>query len=120
MCKFNRILIATIRNLGNCPCPRCLIPLDRVHNLGMARDRTQRVTLARIDDNQRRSKVSGARRIIYEENLQVNCSAVENLLKETSLVPTTVCVIYSNSLLTKCNNKLTYMSECLLRQTVSF
>jgi len=50
----------------------------------------QRVTLARVDDNQRRSRVSAARRLIYEENRQVNCAAVEKLLEEMSLVPTTV------------------------------
>ena len=91
---INRILIASIRNLGNCPCPRCLIPLNRVHNLGMARDRTQRVTLARVDNSQRRNKISTARTLIYEKNLQVNCTAVEDLLKEMSLVPTTVRAIY--------------------------
>jgi hypothetical protein len=24
--NFTRVLIATVRNLGGCPCPRCLIP----------------------------------------------------------------------------------------------
>jgi hypothetical protein len=90
---MDRILIASIRNLGNCPCPRCLIPLNRVHNLGMARDITQRATMTRVDDSQRRSIVFAARRIIYELNLQVNSTAVENLLREISLVPTVVCDI---------------------------
>jgi hypothetical protein len=67
-----------------------LIPLGRVHNLGMAMDMTQRVTMARMDDNQRRSKVSAARKLIYEKNLQVDSAAVEKLLRETSLVPTAV------------------------------
>jgi hypothetical protein len=67
-----------------------LIPLSRVHNLGKAMDMTQRVTMARMDDNQRRSKVSAARKLIYEKTLQVNSTAVEKLLRETSLVPTVV------------------------------
>ena len=87
---FNRILLASIRNLGACPCPRCLIPLSRVHNLGMARDIAQRTTLARIDDNSRCGKVVAARRLIYEKQYQVNSAAVEVLLKDQSLVPTTV------------------------------
>jgi hypothetical protein len=87
----NRILIASIRNLGLCPCPRCLIPLDRVHNLGMIRDMSQRKTLARVDDNYRRNKIAAARRIIYEKNYQVNSTAVENLLREESWVPNVVC-----------------------------
>jgi hypothetical protein len=87
----NRILIASIRNLGLCPCPRCLIPLNRVHNLGMTRDMSQRKTLARVDDIHRRSKIAAARRVIYEKNYQVNSTAVENLLRGESWVPSAVC-----------------------------
>jgi hypothetical protein len=89
----NRILIAGIRNLGSCPCPRCLIPLTRVHNMGMKLDAKQRVTMARVDNSQRRSVVGSARTLIYEQNLQVNSAAVERLLKDSSLVPTTVCAL---------------------------
>lgn len=85
-----RILIASIRNLGKCPCPRCLIPLNRVRNLGMARDMTQRDTMARVDDVQRRSRIEAARRLIYEKNFTVNSAAVEKILRDMSLVPTAV------------------------------
>jgi hypothetical protein len=88
---WNRILIASIRNLGLCPCPRCLIPLNRVHNLGMSRDMSQRKTLARVDDIHRRSKITAARRVIYEKNYQVDSAGVENLLQEESWVPNAVC-----------------------------
>jgi hypothetical protein len=76
--------------MGNCPCPRCLIPLSHVHNLGTATDMQNRVTLARIDDHSRQSSVSTARKLIYEKNYQVNSKAVEKSLKETSLVPNIV------------------------------
>jgi hypothetical protein len=59
----------------------------------MPRDRMQRVTMARVDNSQRTSRVSSAREIIYEKNLQVNCAAVEGLLREESWVPTAVCDI---------------------------
>lgn len=85
-----RILIAGIRNLGKCPCPRCLIPLSDVYRLGMARDMTQRQTMARVDNVQRRSRVYAARKVIYEKNLQVNSAVVENMLQDMSLVPTAV------------------------------
>jgi hypothetical protein len=88
----NRILIASIRNLGLCPCPRCLIPLNRVHNLGMVRDMNQRKTLARVDDIHRQSKITAARRVIYEKHYQVDSTAVENLLQEESWVPNEVCI----------------------------
>jgi len=91
--NFFRILLASIRNLGQCPCPRCLTPLADVHKLGMADDMQNRVILARVDDHNRRHLVSAARKLIYQENHQVNSSAVERLLKEKSLVPNTVCIL---------------------------
>jgi hypothetical protein len=57
----------------------------------MARDKTQRLTLVRFDDDRRRSAVVAARRLIYEKNYRVNAAAIEGLLKDHSLVPTTVC-----------------------------
>ncbi|KAL6298277.1 hypothetical protein BKA93DRAFT_710038, partial [Sparassis latifolia] len=83
-----KILLASIRNMGQCPCPRCLIPLSRVHNIGKAMDMKQRETLARKDDAHRRQTIATARSLIYEGNLQVNCAAVENLLRDKSFVPT--------------------------------
>jgi len=50
----------------------------------------QRVSLARVDGQQRRNKVDIARKHIYEKNHLVEGAAVENLLKEESLVPTAV------------------------------
>ena len=93
LCKVPRILVASIRNLGKCPCPRCLIPLDRVHNLGMARDMSQRGTLARVDDDNRRSKVIAARRVIYEKHFQIDSAAVNAILQGESLVPNVVCIL---------------------------
>jgi hypothetical protein len=90
--NLNRILLASIRNLGCCPCPRCRIPLDHAHYFGMARDRSQRVSLARVDDQDRRFNIATARRFIYENKKRVNSAAVERLLKENSLVPSTVCL----------------------------
>lgn len=84
--------MASIRNLGNCPCPRCLLPLGCVHNLGKARDTMQRVSMARVDSNQSRSKILTARKLIYEKNIPVNGASIERLLRETSLVPSMVCI----------------------------
>jgi hypothetical protein len=94
---YCRILIASIRNLGRCPCPRCLIPLDRVIDMGKRRDMTQRGTLARIDDMSRRNRIDSAREIIYEKNYAVDSNPVENLLKVDSLVPTAVRDLFLSS-----------------------
>ena len=88
--KYHRVIIASIRNLGHCPCPRCLIPLDRVDHMGMPRDMAQRITLARVDDLSRRNRVATARENIYEKGYAVNSNAVEKLLQAESLVPTAV------------------------------
>lgn len=56
----------------------------------MKLDMKQRRTLARVDDESRRSKVDLARDIIYNKNFTVNSQHVESLLKEESLVPTAV------------------------------
>ena len=86
-----RIVLAGIRDLGRCPCPRCLVLLDDVTNLGTARDMKQRSTLARVDDDMRRGKVDLARDIIYKRHYLVNSKAVERILKAQSWVPTVVC-----------------------------
>ncbi|KAI0064190.1 hypothetical protein BV25DRAFT_1800682 [Artomyces pyxidatus] len=82
-----KILLASIRNLGSCPCPRCLVPLSRVHLIGTETDMAERNTKARIDDSQRQRKIAEARKLIYKKNLQVSSDAVEAWLQEESLVP---------------------------------
>jgi hypothetical protein len=86
----NRVLLAGIRDKGYCLCPRCLIPRDRVQNMGMKLDMAQRQTLARIDDEDRRWKVATAREIIYSKNYAIDTDNVETLLQPHSLVPATV------------------------------
>jgi hypothetical protein len=76
--------------MGACPCPRCLIPKDRIHLVGTKRDTKQRTTLARIDNLQRQAKVSAAREMIYESNWAVDSAPVQRVLKPESLVPTEV------------------------------
>ncbi|KAF8151198.1 hypothetical protein BJ912DRAFT_869512 [Pholiota molesta] len=83
-----KILLSSIRNMGSCPCPRCLIPKDRVHQVGTRRDKSQRSSLARVDNLMYKAKISSAREMIYEKNLAVDSAAVERLLKPQSLVPT--------------------------------
>ena len=87
----HRVLIANIRNLGGCPCPRCLIPKAKFHNVATENDMLHCDVLARRDTAGRREKISSARRLIYEEQYVVDTPQVEVLLKPESLVPTVVC-----------------------------
>ena len=79
-----------ICNLGSYPCPRCLIPKDRLQNLATKRDFLQRRILARQDTKERRLKVTASRQLIYNKGYVVGTPQVEALLKEESLVPTMV------------------------------
>ena len=93
-----RVLIANIRNLGQCPCPRCLIPKIQVQDVATDSDILQRSILARCDTMERREKISAARRLIYEAQYVVDTPQVENLLKPESLVPTVVRVQWDREL----------------------
>jgi hypothetical protein len=66
--------------------------MDCVHDMGTVLDMAQRKSLARIDDVRRRDRVEAAREVIYTNNSAVDGVAVQNLLKEDSLVPNTVSV----------------------------
>jgi len=57
----------------------------------MARDTSQRRTLARVDDDNLRNKVTAGRRIIYDKKYQIDSAAVNAILRSESLVPNVVC-----------------------------
>jgi hypothetical protein len=66
----------------------------RVPNMGMSRDLGQRVSLARVDDVDRRARVHAARTAIHEHNHPVNGAAIKRLLDQDSLVPSIVSVFF--------------------------
>jgi hypothetical protein len=86
----SRTLLASIQNLGKRPCPRCLIPLSQAHLLGTVSDMQKRQDMTRKWSDELKRMIDNARKIIYEENKQINSTRVENLLYENSLVPTMV------------------------------
>ena len=108
-----RILLASIRNLGRCPCPRCLILLDHVPNMGMHRDMAQCMSLAQINNPEWCSHIKAAREIIYVKGFKTDSKAVEDLLQQDSLVPTAVNVCF---LLWACWCWDPVTSECVFRQ----
>ena len=88
---LDRVLMTGIRNMGLCPCPRCLIEKKDLSAMGTHVD-TKRRGRIRVNNHHFRTKVSLARDIIYRQGYRVNTEAVDSLLKEQSLVPTTVCL----------------------------
>lgn len=88
---YLRVLFASIRNKGNAPCPRCLVALDQVQNLGQTQDRRLRIELRRVADAAYQRKITDARKWIYgPKNKSVKSKYVEDILKLDSLVPTSV------------------------------
>ena len=85
-----KVLLASIKNLGSFPCPRCNVAMQNVPSMGKKRDRANRVRTARTDDQARRDRVSKARSLIYDDHHPVTSTFVEGNMAEGSLIPTNV------------------------------
>ena len=90
MLRTSRTLIATIKDFGACPCPRCLVLINEIYALGRADDRKRREELHRQDNVERREKVDAARESLYNEGYAITGDHVDGVLKDESLVPTRV------------------------------
>ena len=90
--KVCRTLIATIKDFGACPCPRCRVSINEIQAIGREDDRKRREETRRRDDIERRKKVDEARKSLYDEGYAINGDHVDGLLKSESLVPTKVPV----------------------------
>jgi hypothetical protein len=84
-----RVLIATIKDMGSCPCPRCLMPKASFDLVGLFRDMQDRVTNLRTYCLE---NVMKARGFIYKSGNTVNGSKVQTTVGEGSWVPTVVSV----------------------------
>ncbi|KIK14700.1 hypothetical protein PISMIDRAFT_17112 [Pisolithus microcarpus 441] len=80
-----KALLATIRDKGECPCPRCLLPKGNFSRLGLLSD------LATRTANIRQyfcNRVIAARDAIYKLGAPIKGAALEQFLKGMLLVPT--------------------------------
>ncbi|KAJ7825144.1 hypothetical protein B0H14DRAFT_3468789 [Mycena olivaceomarginata] len=80
-----KVLLATIRDGGGCPCPRCLTPKSQLHLMGYVRDISVRLSNPR---KYLSNFVELARHRIYTLGQGIGSKAVDDLLKESSSVPT--------------------------------
>lgn len=88
------MLLATLRDKGRCPCPHCVVTFEDIDKMGTVEDREGRVSNARMPTAEQEALVQEAREIIYGDGYVVNSDHVETLLREQSLVPTTVCPLW--------------------------
>jgi len=84
-----RVLIASLQNMGICPCPRCLIKKIYLPGLGTIPDRQQRGHI-HVSNEHHVRKIHTARKAIYHSSYAVNLKAVNELLASESIVPTMV------------------------------
>ena len=59
--------------------------------IGSKRDAKQRISLIRIDSEDRQQKVELARKLMFEGGVNITSERIEKLLRPTSLIPTRVC-----------------------------
>ncbi|KAG9082741.1 hypothetical protein FS749_006609 [Ceratobasidium sp. UAMH 11750] len=83
-----KVLIAAIRNNGDCLCPRCLVKKSSASMVGTPHDANLRVVKRRVGNKRYRDKITQARDLIYKHGRSVQSQAVEALLKGESYVPT--------------------------------
>jgi hypothetical protein len=86
-----RVLLATIRDKGLHPCPRCLVPKSKIDQTGTKRDTQFR------EKNGRKyllDFVHLAWDAIYRRAAKIGGAVVNRLLKPTSSVPTIVSFLY--------------------------
>jgi len=84
------MLIATLRNNGQCPCPRCLVKKDHIHLGGTPADTTTRTTRPRKHDHLFMDVINTARQLFNTGLRSLTSDPVERLLKPRSWVPTVV------------------------------
>src|SRR5882757_9411853 len=63
---FSRILLASIKFLGQCPCPRCLVKKANIPKMGMKSDLRCRDKLQCTDDHSQHHNIAKARTFIFE------------------------------------------------------
>lgn len=83
-----KVLVATIRDLGTCPCPFCLVTIDGIPQLGQAADQLTRVDKKRCESDKRIQNVGSARKIIYNSGYAPGNDRSDFFLKAESLVAT--------------------------------
>jgi len=84
---FIRVLLATIRDQGLCPCPHCLVPKSKLDQLGHIINEKNRIVKA---CKYHADLVNKVWEFIYELGMPIGGVAVQRLLKDTSMVPTLV------------------------------
>ncbi|KAJ7315108.1 hypothetical protein DFH08DRAFT_926901 [Mycena albidolilacea] len=82
-----KVLLATIKYFGGCPCPRCFVEKDQIADMGTKADMRRRQKI-REDTSSWRDTIGLVHRWIFDKGALVASAAVNRLLKPQSWVPT--------------------------------
>ncbi|KAG2061329.1 hypothetical protein BDR06DRAFT_870170 [Suillus hirtellus] len=83
-----KILLACIKFLGKFPCPCCLIPKEKIADLGMKLDRLWRKRDVQLDNHARRSTIERVHDWIFTKGRNIGSTVIDKLLGPMSLVLT--------------------------------
>ncbi|KIJ05403.1 hypothetical protein PAXINDRAFT_93527, partial [Paxillus involutus ATCC 200175] len=67
-----KVLLACVKFLGQCPCPRCLVKKTDISDMGKDDDMNTRRTELREDNDNYRRKVNKARKLIFTQGKRLN------------------------------------------------
>ena len=85
-----RIILATIKYLGNCLCLLCTCPKEKVQDLGLKADDLQRGVI-QVDSEERQMMVQKARDWIFKTGHAVTSDAIDEYLKLSVIL---ICVMF--------------------------
>ena len=82
------MLMACLKYLSTCPCPRCLLHKSKISRIGSKSDTRDRLKLVRVDSDSRRDAVDSARRLLFEKGVNITSTRIKDILDGESLTPT--------------------------------
>ncbi|OJT02243.1 hypothetical protein TRAPUB_13472 [Trametes pubescens] len=82
-----KVLLTAIKNLGKCPCPRCLVTKDQISQAGTKPDLRRRHTLKRVDNAALRTSVQKTRDWLFTKGYKVTSQRLKRVLDSKSLTP---------------------------------
>ena len=89
-----RTLLACIKFLAQCPCPRCLIQKDKIGELGTTADRRRRENYPRQDNNSLWANIQMVRDWLYVKGMNITSVFIKCILGPNSLTATAVRIVY--------------------------
>ncbi|KAI0315118.1 hypothetical protein OF83DRAFT_1293481 [Amylostereum chailletii] len=80
-----KVLLASIKYLGACPCPRCLIKKEDIHKVGTKNDIKFREKHPRVDNDWHAKAIDEARKLIFEQGVPVNSVKINRKLQYSTV-----------------------------------